>query len=232
MDLRLSRVSIADGLGHNSPPTQQDDPVIDSSVSLELSDVGLNRGGRGLIAGLSFFLRGGQLALLMGPNGSGKTSLLRTISGFAPAAQGRIQFNDGDGQRQADGARPSIAYLGHLDGLKKDLTVEENIRFINSLRGISNPVGEIVAELGLAHVARRSVRQLSAGQKRRVALAYLSSSSARLWLLDEPLTNLDRPGRDLLGRWLDRHLASGGIAVVATHRADELRRPGCLLLEL
>jgi heme exporter protein A len=206
--------------------------VTDSSISLELADVGLFRGGRELIAGLSFSLRAGQLALLMGPNGSGKTSLLRAISGLAPAAQGHISFNDGAALRQAEGAGPSIAYLGHLDGLKKDLTVEENIHFINSLRGISHPVEELVTELGLAPVARRSVRQLSAGQKRRVALAYLSSSSARLWLLDEPLTNLDRPGRELLGRWLDRHLAGGGIAVVATHRADELRRPGCLLLEL
>ena len=232
MDLRLGCVPIADGLGHNSPPAQRDDPVIDSSISLELSDVGVSRGGRALIAGLSFTLRAGQLALLMGPNGSGKTSLLRAISGLAPAVQGRIRFNDGTEPHQAESMRAPIAYLGHLDGLKKDLTVEENIQFINSLRGISHPVEELVAELGLAHVARRSVRQLSAGQKRRVALAYLSSSRARLWLLDEPLTNLDRPGRELLGRWLERHLAAGGMAIVATHRADELRRPGCLLLEL
>lgn len=206
--------------------------MIDSSISLELSDVGVSRGGRALIAGLRLSLRAGQLALLMGPNGSGKTSLLRAISGLAPAAQGRIQFNAGTSQGQEDGTRAPIAYLGHLDGLKKDLTVEENILFIKRLRGISRPVEEIVAEIGLTPVARRSVRQLSAGQKRRVALAYLASSSARLWLLDEPLTNLDPPGRELLGRWLDRHLASGGIAIVATHRADELKRPGCLLLEL
>jgi len=206
--------------------------VIDSSISLELTDVGLSRGGRDLIAGLSLSLRGGQLALLMGPNGSGKTSLLRAIAGFAPTTQGRIVFSGGTAPDHTGDAGPTIAYLGHLDGLKKDLTVAENIQFINSLRGISRPVDELIAELGLALAAQRSVRQLSAGQKRRVALAYLSSSSSRLWLLDEPLTNLDRPGRELLGRWLDSHLAGGGIAIVATHRADELRRPGCLLLEL
>jgi heme exporter protein A len=206
--------------------------VIDSSISLELSDVGLSRGGRALIAGLSFSLRAGQLALLMGPNGSGKTSLLRAISGFAPATSGQIRFNGGTATAESETGHRPIAYLGHLDGLKKDLTVEENITFINRLRESSRPVGEVVTELGLAPVARRSVRHLSAGQKRRVALAYLSSSKARVWLLDEPLTNLDRPGRELLGRWLDLHLAGGGIAIVATHRADELRRPGCLLLEL
>ena len=206
--------------------------MIDSSISLELSDVGLHRGGRGLFAGLSFTLRGGQLALLMGPNGSGKTSLLRAIAGFSPAGQGRIAFNGGAASGEATDERPGIAYLGHLDGLKKDLSVEENILFISKLHGSSHAVDEMIAELGLAQVARRSVRQLSAGQKRRAALAHLSSSSARLWLLDEPLTNLDRPGRELLGRWLDRHLGRGGIAIVATHRADELRRPGCLLLEL
>jgi heme exporter protein A len=206
--------------------------VIDSSNSLELSDVGISRGGRTLFAGLSFLLRAGQLALLMGPNGSGKTSLLRAMAGLSPIAQGRIGFNGGPKAGQDPGARPGIAYLGHLDGLKKDLSVEENILFISKLYGSSRPVSEVVNELGLLPVAKRSVRQLSAGQKRRAALAYLSSSEAGLWLLDEPLTNLDRPGRELLGRWLDRHLAGGGIAVVATHRADELRRPGCLLLEL
>lgn len=206
--------------------------MIDSSNSLEISDVGLSRGGRRLITGLSLSLRAGQLALLMGPNGSGKTSLLRAIAGLARTDEGHIRFNGSVAPSGAAASALSIAYLGHLDGLKKDLTVEENILFISKLYRSSHAVEEVVAELGLSPAARRRVRQLSAGQKRRVALAYLICSGAWLWLLDEPLTNLDRPGRELLGHWLDRHLAGGGISIVATHRADELRRPGCLLMEL
>jgi heme exporter protein A len=202
--------------------------VNDSSISLELSEVGISRGGRELFGGLGLALHPGQLALLMGPNGSGKTSLLRAIAGFGPPSSGSIVIRE----TGTPSERPPAVYLGHLDGLKKDLSVEENIQFINDLHKSSHAVDEIIAELGLAPVAARSVRQLSAGQKRRVALAVLRASAARLWLLDEPLTNLDRPGRELLGSWLDAHLTAGGIAIAATHRAEELRRPGCLVLEL
>lgn len=223
---------IHDAVRHNSRPAQQDDFVIDSGISLDLSDVALSRGGRELIADLCLSLRAGQLALLMGPNGSGKTSLLRAIAGLAPASRGRIVLDGRHVSGRGPDERPSIAYLGHLDGLKRDLTVVENIQFINKLYRSPHAVSELVEELGLSPSAQRKVRQLSAGQRRRVALAHLVSGEARLWLLDEPLTNLDRPGRELLGRWLDRHLAAGGMAIVATHRADELRRPGCLLLEI
>jgi heme exporter protein A len=215
-------------LGHNPRPARWDVPVNDSSISLEISEVGLNRGGRELFGGLSLSLHAGELALLMGPNGSGKTSLLRAIAGFGPASRGSIVIRETGARSKG----PPAVYLGHLDGLKKDLSVQENITFISDLHDSSHAVEEIIAELGLAPVATRSVRQLSAGQKRRVALAVLRASAARLWLLDEPLTNLDRPGRELLGRWLDAHLAAGGIAIAATHRAEELRRPGCLVLEL
>lgn len=208
--------------------------MIQSGFSLELRDVGLQRGGRTLIDGLSLELVGGQLALLMGANGSGKTSLLRAIAGLASVSSGTIELKANGATASASdrGTHAMVAYLGHLDGLKKDLTVEENIRFISGLCDSSTDVHEIIAELGLKDRARQSIRFLSAGQKRRVALASLRASRARLWLLDEPLTNLDRQGRDLLARWLDAHLALGGIAMVATHRLEEFRRPGCLLLEL
>jgi heme exporter protein A len=206
--------------------------VSDSAVSLELSGVELHRGGRALIAGLGFRLGPGQLALVMGPNGSGKTTLLRTIAGLAPPAAGEIRL----GGRPVLGLEPEergwIAYQGHLEGLKKDLTIEENIRFIIGLSGKYNSFSEVLDSLGLTRFAQRSVRQLSAGQKRRVALATLRLSGAKLWLLDEPLTNLDPSGRELVVRWLDEHLAGQGMAMVATHQADELTRPGSLLVEL
>ena len=166
---------------------------------------------------MNLSLRAGQLALLMGPNGSGKTSLLRAIAGLAPAARGRIVLNGGAMSGQVTGARQAIAYLGHLDGLKKDLTVEENIRFISKLHGSSHALSELIAELGLTAAARRSVRQLSAGQKRRLALGRLALSDAPLWLLDEPVTALDIEARASFVALLKRHLAAGRLAIIATH---------------
>ena len=206
--------------------------MIDSSLSLELADVELSRGGRVLIDGLSLSLHPGQLGLLMGPNGTGKTSLLRAIAGLARPGRGSIRFDGTELAALTADARRAIAYQGHLEGLKKDLTVEENLIFISQIWNSSETISDYLAELGLRDFAGRLVRQLSAGQKRRVALAGLGIRRARLWLLDEPLTNLDADGRALVGRWLDRHLADGGMALAATHSAPELERPGCLLVEL
>lgn len=184
-----------------------------------------------LISGLSFALRPGQLALLTGPNGSGKTTLLRAITGLSRPERGDIRL---DGQ-SVSGLTPSergqIAYQAHMEGLKKDLTVEENIRFIKRIRGSSENDSEVLAELGLTSVRDRSVAQLSAGQKRRCVLAGLKLSRARLWLLDEPLTNLDRAGQALVVDWLDQHLAASGMAIVATHLSGALERPGTVLVE-
>lgn len=203
-----------------------------SPVSLDLSDVELSRGERVLISGLSFSIGPGQLALVMGPNGSGKTSLLRTIAGLAPPGRGEIRIGGRPIRALEPEERGLIAYQAHHEGLKKDLTVEENIFFISQLRGIPDSYMEVLAELGLDSLTARRVRYLSAGQKRRVVLAILRLSGARLWLLDEPLTNLDRDGRTLVSRWLDAHLAGQGMAVIATHLAAELERPGSLLVEI
>jgi heme exporter protein A len=203
-----------------------------TEAGLILSGVALRRGGRSLVTDLGFGLEPGQLALVTGPNGSGKTTLLRTLAGLAPPAAGEILFDGRPILELEPEQRGRIAYQGHLEGLKKDLTVAENILFINRLRGKSSAIYETLAALGLERFAARSVRQLSAGQKRRVALAALRLSGARLWLLDEPLTNLDPAGRELVQGWIDEHLAGQGMAVVATHLADALRRPGSLLVEL
>lgn len=203
-----------------------------SAVSLELNGVELSRGGRALITGLSFALGPGQLGLVTGPNGSGKTTLLRTIAGLAPPAGGEIRIGGRKLAALEDEERAQLAYQAHLEGLKKDLTVEENISIYSALRNNPDLPSEVMAELGLEPIATRVVRQLSAGQKRRTVLAILKMSRARIWLLDEPLTNLDQAGRDLVVRWIDRHLAAGGLAVVATHLAEALRRPGAVLVEL
>lgn len=206
--------------------------MTESALSLELSGVELRRGGRSLVADLGFRLNPGQLALVMGPNGCGKTTLLRTVAGLAPPSAGEIRIGGKATDRLEPEQRRWIAYQGHLEGLKKDLTIEENLLFISGLYSKSDSYYEVMEALGLAGIADRSVRQLSAGQKRRVALAGLKLSGAALWLLDEPLTNLDPAGRELVVSWLDAHLAGRGMAMVATHLADELRRPGSLLVEL
>jgi heme exporter protein A len=199
---------------------------------LERRDLDLTRGDRRLVAGLSLDLDVGQLALVTGANGSGKTTLLRTLAGLAPPAAGRVLFQSRPVASLGVEERARIQYLGHLDGLKKDLTIRENIQCINEIRSNHNSIHKVLAEVGLEPYADRPVRQLSAGQKRRAALAALRLGAARLWILDEPLTNLDSEGRALVTRWIDEHLAAAGSAVVATHLAAGLERPGALLVEL
>lgn len=200
--------------------------------TLEITDVDLARGERALVAGLSFSVGPGQLALVTGPNGSGKTTLLRTIAGLAAPESGEIRYGGRPIAVLEAEERGQLAYQGHLEGLKKDLTVEENLRFISQLQDSSDSVYDVMQGVGLSAFRTRSVRHLSAGQKRRAALAALRLSGASLWLLDEPLTNLDSAGRDLVSRWLTEHLDSHGTAVVATHLAAGLERPGSVLVEL
>jgi heme exporter protein A len=206
--------------------------VTESAPSLEIEAVEIARGGRSLVSDLSFRLDPGQMALATGPNGSGKTSLLRTVAGLTLPRQGDIRLGGRSIAKLEPDERRLIIYQAHLDGLKKDLTVTENIRFNSQIRGISKSISDTLAALGLSGYEHRSLRHLSAGQKRRVALAVLKLSGAHLWLLDEPLTNLDPAGRQLVSGWLDQHLAGEGMAIVATHLTEQLTRPGCLLIEL
>jgi heme exporter protein A len=203
-----------------------------SDHTLVISDVALTRGERALVSGLSFAVGPGQLALVTGPNGSGKTTLLRTIAGLAAPEAGQIHYGGRAIAALEPEERRHVAYQGHFEGLKKDLTVEENLRFISHLRSASDSVSEIMHGVGLGAFRDRAVRHLSAGQKRRAALAGLRLSGARLWLLDEPLTNLDSAGRELVASWIGEHLDAAGTAVIATHLAAGLERPGSLLVEL
>jgi heme exporter protein A len=172
------------------------------------------------------------MALVVGPNGSGKTSLLRLLAGLAPCISGRITWNAVELEEIPPETRGEIVYRGHLDALKKDLSVEENLAFSAALRRRPREIEGLLATLGLEEVKGRQVRFLSAGQRRRAGLACMRIAAARLWLLDEPLTNLDAGGRATVGAWLEEHLEGGGLAVVATHEPGELARPGTLLVEL
>jgi heme exporter protein A len=190
------------------------------------------RGERCLFEGLDFDLPAGQTAVLVGPNGAGKTTLLRILAGLAPPTRGRVLFGGVDVRALAPEDRGGIAYRGHLDGLKKDLTVYENLEYQRRLLGTPIEIEPLLAQLGLEAKRDTRVRHLSAGQRRRASLASLKLGAARLWILDEPMTNLDAEGRGVVTAWVEAHVAEGGLAVVATHQVGELARPGTLMIEL
>ena len=189
---------------------------------LTVTSLEVRRGGIGLIRDLGFQLAPGQTALVTGANGSGKTSLLRVLAGLAVPAAGRIDWRGSAVNRLLPEDRGEIAYLGHLDGLKQEFTVDENLEFCRSFWKGRDPVEPLLTELRLEPCRHRKVRRLSAGQRRRVALACMRLKPARLWLLDEPLTNLDTRGTEVVIEWLRGHASLGGMAVVSTHRPKRL----------
>jgi heme exporter protein A len=199
---------------------------------LRARELAVWRGAHCLFEQLHFDLETGQLALLVGPNGSGKTTLLRVLAGLALPTSGVVTWKGIAVHDLSPEDRAGVAYRGHLEALKRDLTVVENLRFHASLWGRTPKLDAILAELKLEKAAHMRARYLSAGQRRRVALAMLRLSDAKLWLLDEPTTNLDSEGRRLVVSWTHQHLAEGGMAVVATHQPDEFVTPGALMIEL
>jgi heme exporter protein A len=177
------------------------------------SDLIAVRGGRTVFSGLSFTLADGDLLAVTGANGAGKSTLLRLTAGLLPLAAGSVAL-DPVGEAGISGA---LHYLGHLDGLKTALTVRQNLDFSKKLwRG--GPIEAVLERVGLASLADLPVGVLSAGQKRRVAIARLLLVERPLWLLDEPATSLDAEAETTLGGLIGAHIASGGMAIVATHR--------------
>lgn len=177
---------------------------------LEIRGLALRRGPRVLFEGLGFELAPGQILHLQGANGAGKTSLLETLAGLRRAVQGEIR-----GLPEPGG----LHWLGHRNALNLNLSVLENLRFWCGLNGVAEVgIGGALERVGLARLRHRVARSLSAGQKRRAALARLLLSPRPLWLLDEPLDGLDRQGLDLFAALLGEHAADGGVAVVTSHQ--------------
>jgi heme exporter protein A len=201
-------------------------------VELRARSVAMWRGERCLFERLDFALGAQQLGLVIGANGSGKTTLLRALAGLAQPTSGAITWRGSPLGSLPLEQRGEIAYRGHLDGLKKDLTVLENLRFHAAIWGGRTPLDPLLEEVELAPAANIRVRHLSAGQQRRAALATLKLNRAKLWVLDEPTTNLDANGRATIVGWIRDHLAAGGAAVVATHQPEELSTRGALVMEL
>jgi heme exporter protein A len=165
----------------------------------------------------------GELLTLTGRNGSGKTTLLRALGLLVAADAGSIRWQGNDVARDRDAWRRCFAWLGHLDGLKADLTVAENLASACRCARSRRPVDSGLVALDLGSLADRAVRTLSAGQRRRAALARVLATAAPLWLLDEPLNALDATSQAALRLALARHPRRGGLAIRRHPRAD--RRP-------
>jgi heme exporter protein A len=184
-------------------------------IGLAALDIGCQRGGRTIFRDLSFHLTPGEALLVTGPNGAGKTSLLRQIAGLLPLASGRLRLEGGE----PDALLPELChYVGHADAVKASLTIGENLAFWGDfLDAGRNRVDAALAAFGLRALADLPAGLLSAGQKRRLALARLLVAPRPIWLLDEPQTSLDAVSLKLLDTALKDQLAAGGVAVVASH---------------
>jgi heme exporter protein A len=186
-------------------------------TSLTAEKLACTRGDRILFENLSFRVKAGQALAVEGANGAGKTSLLRLIAGFLSPAAGRLILQDAQGESDdAEERGKKIGWLGHQDGLKPQLTVQEQLTFWAALyRGTANTM--VLEQVGMARQADLPCRYLSAGQKRRLALARLLVSQRPLWLLDEPFAALDTSGQALIAQLMALHCGQGGIIIAATH---------------
>ena len=190
------------------------------------SGLTLFRGDRCLFRNVEFGVESGELLVLEGANGSGKTSLMKAIVGMLELETGVLEWNGTPVGEQRQVFHGSLVWLAHRVGLKADLTLVENLRFEAALRPQASPDMEPVLErLGLTRLKPLPLRSLSAGQQRRVALARILLADVPLWLMDEPFTNLDRAGRGLVLRLVTEHLEKGGMCIMAAHQDIEIDAP-------
>jgi heme exporter protein A len=187
---------------------------------LTADNLHLWRGEQHVLQGVGFALHAGECLQVTGANGAGKTTLLRALCGLVPVEEGRICWRGRDIGEHLEGFHRELSYLGHDNGLKGDLTAAENLRYAAGLRTGLNAgaIGVALSRVGVPEVADQRVRRLSAGQRRRVALARMTLSAGVLWIIDEPGSNLDARGQTLVLDLLQSHLNGGGAAVVATHQ--------------
>ena len=192
---------------------------------LSVHDLACARGDRLLFKGMNFSLKAGELLLVQGGNGQGKTSLLRLLTGLSRPEAGAVHWCGEPISRQQEAYHGAMMYLGHANGVKDDLNPVENLRFADGLQGRKFDEIRAVAmleRLGLSRCLDLPCRVLSFGQRRRVALSALLLAGATLWILDEPLTGLDVHAVAMMEGLIRDHLAAGGMVVATTHQALNL----------
>jgi heme exporter protein A len=188
--------------------------------TLEVRALACSRGFVALFRDVSLRVEPGEWVSVRGPNGCGKTTLLRCVAGLTQPDSGEVLWDGLPTRKDTARFHRDLCYSGHLAGIKDDLTAEENLAGLLALRGISPGSGDIRAALASAGLDKRRqlpARRLSAGQRRRIGLARLALDGAPLWALDEPLTALDDDGKRLFEGLLANHLRRGGAALIATH---------------
>ena len=196
------------------------------SAKLVATDLTLIRGERCLFRDIGFALDPGELLLLEGHNGSGKTSLLRAMVGMLEFETGEIRWNGVPVRDARHEFFAALVWLGHRVGLKADLTLIENLHFESCLRASRfDAFDSVIERLGLDRLRMLPLRALSAGQQRRAALARMLLADVELWVMDEPFTNLDRDGRKLVESLVAEHLGNGGMCVMAAHQDVAIDAP-------
>ena len=190
------------------------------------------RGDRVVFTNLNFSIEEGEVLNLQGPNGSGKSTLLRLMAGLISPLEGKLTWNDGEVQIQERDFCIYFHYVGHQDAIKNALTVEENLRFWSDLRSLGKNeymIERALDTFSLTDLSSLPARFLSAGQRKRLNLARLCTTTAPLWILDEPANSLDKASSEILDDLIKTHQKDGGILAIATH---DIVMPGSKILNI
>lgn len=203
--------------------------------SLQVADFGCIRNGRVLLRHIDFGLHSGEVLLLKGSNGTGKSTLLRSLAGLMTWRAGELSWCGQPVAARHPSFQQQLVYLGHQCGMNEALSGWENLRFALAMMGVAwqdTRVQTVLEQLDVAAVAHRPVGRLSQGQRRRMALARVMLSERALWLLDEPDNALDAAACAQLTRILAAHAQSGGMAIVVSHRGIQLSGTSTSVLDL